>query len=67
MDKTFPPFDLKRLMNTVFQPSPGQRLCILIDLDNPEDMRDYNFLSQSDYTIQKHGYDQFFQPFQNGV
>ena len=67
MDKTFPPFDLKRLMNTVFQPSAGQRLCILIDLDNPEDMRDYNFLSQTDYTIQKHGYDHFFQAFQNGV
>ena len=67
MDKTFPPFDLKRLMQTVFQPEPGQRICILIDLDNPEDMRDYNFLSHPDYTIQKHGYDSFFQGFQNGV
>jgi len=67
MDKSFPPFDLKRLIQTVFQPEPGQRICILIDLDNPEDMRDYTFLTHPDYTIQKHAYDSFFQGFQNGV
>lgn len=67
MDKTFPPFDLKRLMQTVFQPAAGQRLCILIDLDNPEDMRDFNFLSHPDYTIQKHAHESFYQAFQDGV
>jgi len=67
MEKTFPPFDLKRLMTTVFQPIPDQKVCILIDLDNPEDMRDYGFLSDRDCSIQKHGYERFFQGFQNGV
>ena len=66
-DKSFPPFDLKRLMSTVFQTGDGERVCILIDLDSPEDMRDYTFLSQPDTEIQQKAYEHFFQPFQNGV
>jgi aminopeptidase len=67
MDKAYPPFDLKRLMATVFQPNTTQKVCILIDLDNPQDMRDFGFLSDRDCTIQQLGYERFFQGFQNGV
>lgn len=66
-DKSFPPFDLKRLMTTVFQTGDGERVCILIDLKSPEDMRDYAFLSQPDTEIQQKAHEHFFQPFQNGV
>jgi aminopeptidase len=54
-------------MSTVFQLIPDQKVCILIDLDNPEDMRDYGFLSDRDCSVQRHGYERFFQGFQNGV
>jgi hypothetical protein len=54
-------------MTTVFQPDSTQKVCILIDLDHPEDMRDYGFLGDRDCTIQKLGYERFFQGFQDGV
>ncbi|MBL6764739.1 MAG: hypothetical protein ISQ14_07275 [Verrucomicrobiae bacterium] len=67
MANTFPPFDLKRLMSTVFQAAPGLKVCILIDLDDPAEMRDYAFLSDPDCAIQKLGHDRFYRGFQDGV
>jgi aminopeptidase len=49
--KSFPPFDLKRLMSTVFEPTEGKRLCILIDLENPADVEDFGFLQDESLTI----------------
>ena len=31
---TFPPFSLSRLLKTVFNPNAGERVAILIDLDD---------------------------------
>jgi len=63
--REFPPFSLQRLLTTVFDPKGGERVCILIDLDDPRDITDYRFLKNPDYTIQRHAYDVFFQGLKN--
>lgn len=65
--KEFPPFDLKRLISTVFEPTQGKRLCILIDLEDPARIADFAFLDDDSLTIQRHAHDVFYQGFQNGV
>jgi aminopeptidase len=58
--RQFPPFSLRRLLGTVFEPTEGQRVCILIDLENPaSEMKDYAFLKDSKYSIQRHAHDVF--------
>jgi hypothetical protein len=64
--KTFPPFSLTRLLSTVFQPKGGERVAILIDLENPKDVRDFAFLKNPALTIQRHAYDVFYYGLKNG-
>jgi hypothetical protein len=66
-DRQFPPFSLTRLLTTVFDPKPGERVCILIDLDDPREVTDFRFLQNPDLTIQRHAHDVFYQGFQKGV
>ncbi|MEO8352779.1 MAG: hypothetical protein ABI680_13675, partial [Chthoniobacteraceae bacterium] len=65
--RQFPPFDLVRLLSTVFGPTRGERVCILIDLDDPSDMKDYAFLDNPDLSIQRHAYEVFFEGFKRGA
>ena len=65
--KTFPPFNLGRLLKTVFEPEPGERICILIDLDDPSLMADFAFLQDASLTIQRHAYEKFYLSFKGGV
>ena len=65
--KEFPPFDLKRLMTTVFEPTQGKRLCILIDLEDPKRIQDFAFLNDENTSIQKHGYEKFYLGFKEGA
>ncbi len=65
--KEFPPFDLKRLISTVFEPVEGRRVCILIDLDDPADIKGFGFLKDESLTIQRHAHDKFYQGFKNGA
>lgn len=62
----FPPFSLHRLLTTVFDPKPGERVCVLIDLDDPRDNTGFRFLKNPDYTIQRHAHDVFYQGLKNG-
>lgn len=55
----FPPFSLTRLLRTVFAPKGGERVCILIDLEDPRDMADYRFLKDPELSIQRHAHDTF--------
>src|SRR6516225_6310549 len=64
---TFPSFSLSRLIKTVFNPRAGERVAILIDLDNPHEITDFAFLKDPDLTIQRHAYDVFYQGFKNGA
>ena len=65
--RTFPPFDLARLLRTVFQPRAGERVAVLIDLPDPRAMRDFAFLNDPKLTIQAHAYRDFYQALQNRV
>jgi hypothetical protein len=63
----FPPFSLSRLLKTVFNPRPGERVAILIDLEDPHDIKNFGFLKDPKLSIQRHAYDVFYQGFKNGV
>jgi hypothetical protein len=66
-ERTFPPFNLARLLKTVFTPTEGSRVCILIDLPDPALMKGFSFLNEPKFTIQRHAYDVFYQGLKNGV
>ena len=65
--RSFPPFSLSRLLKTVFAPKGGERVCILIDLDDPSEAKDFAFLKNPDLTIQRHAYEVFYKGLKNGV
>ena len=65
--KSFPPFDLTRLLRTVFEPQKGERTCVLIDLDDPMLVKDFGFLKNPSLTVQKYAHDIFFQGLNNGA
>lgn len=69
VDRTrkFPPFSLSRLLTTVFNPQPGEKVCILIDLEDPQQMKDFQFLKNPDLSIQRHAHDVFYHGLRNGV
>jgi aminopeptidase len=65
--RKFPPFSLTRLLRTVFDPKAGERVCILIDLENPSEAEGFHFLDNPDLSIQRHAYDVFYQGLRDGV
>jgi aminopeptidase len=65
--KSFPSFNLARLLRTVFQPKAEEKVAILIDLDDPHQVKDFAFLKNPNLTIQKHAYEVFYQGFRNGA
>jgi len=65
--RKFPPFSLTRLLGTVFAPTQGGRVCTLIDLEDPAvEMKDFAFLRNPDYSIQRHAHDVFYQGLLHG-
>ncbi|MGB8353307.1 MAG: hypothetical protein WCD79_05430 [Chthoniobacteraceae bacterium] len=65
--RTFPPFSLSRLLRTVFEPKGGERICILIDLDEPKDVEAFGFLNNPDLSIQRNAYEVFYQGLRDSV
>ena len=57
--ESFPPFDLARLLRTVFNPHSQERVAILIDLPDPLAMKDYAYLADPKLTIQRIAYETF--------
>ncbi len=66
-ERIFPPFSLKRLLSTVFEPTEGCKTCILIDLEDLSLMKDSAFLDQPDLTVQRKAYEVFYQGLKNGI
>ncbi|MEZ5304835.1 MAG: hypothetical protein R3F11_29930 [Verrucomicrobiales bacterium] len=64
--RSFPPFSLTRLIGTVFEPTEGKRVCVLIDLADPAGMKDFAFLEDPDLSIQRYAHDIFYQGLKNG-
>jgi len=67
-NRKFPPFDLVRLLDTVFTPTQGFRVCILIDFDEPAALiKDYAFLNESGFPVQKNAHKHFYEGLKNGA
>jgi hypothetical protein len=63
----FPKFDLSRLLGTVFKPTFGRKICILIDLPDLAEAKDYAFLTNPERPIQKRAHEHFYLGLKNGV
>jgi hypothetical protein len=64
--RKFPPFSLTRLLKSTFEPKPGQKVAILIDLENPKDIADFAFLKNPDLSIQRNAITYFYEALKNG-
>lgn len=66
--RVFPEFDVVRLLETVFEPIEGSRICILTDFNDPQKwMKDFAFLQSDGFEVQKNAYKHFYEAFHNGV
>ena len=63
----FPPFCLARLLRNTFRPRQGERVCILIDLPDPDLAKDWAFLDNEGFSIQRHAHDSFYNVLHEGV
>ena len=64
--RTFPEFSLTRLLGTVFSPTEGCRICLLIDLEDLSLMEGYRFLDAEEHAIQKKAYEEFYLGLKDG-
>ena len=66
--RVFPPFDLVRLLGTVFAPTEGCRACILVDFDEPAALiKDFAFLTHDGFPVQKNAHRHFYQALHAGA
>lgn len=66
--RVFPDFSLRVLLETVFKPTQGCRVCILTDFGDPQSfMKDFAFVGNEEYPVQNKAYDHFYQGLKNGV
>jgi aminopeptidase len=64
--RVFPEFSLERLLGTVFEPTTGARICVLIDLEDLSLMAGYGFLNAAGHEIQKKAYEEFYLGLKDG-
>lgn len=65
--RVFPSFSLTRLLKTVFDPKGGERVAILIDLNDPREIEGFRFLEDPALEIQKHAYEDFYKELHGGA
>lgn len=65
--RKFPKFDLARLLHTVFEPTFGRRVCILIDLPDLSEAKGLAFLNNPERKIQQRAHQYFYQGLHGGV
>lgn len=66
--RKFPPFDLARLLTTVFKPTQGCKVCILTDFEEPKALiQDFNFLGEEGFEVQKNAFKHFYEGLREGV
>ncbi len=67
-NRQFPKFDLTRLLGTVFDPTEGCRVCILIDFDEPAGLiKNLAFLNLEGFPIQKNAHRHFYLGLKSGA
>lgn len=67
IDTKFPDFSLSRLLLNTFQPKENERICILIDLPDISLVKDWAFLNNDNFSIQRHAYDSFYKALHENV
>ncbi|MEM7011807.1 MAG: hypothetical protein AAF585_10020, partial [Verrucomicrobiota bacterium] len=65
--REFPPFSLSKLLGTVFEPTYGCRVCVLIDLEDETLMKNYAFLNTEGHEVQQNAHKHFYQGLRDGV
>lgn len=66
--RVFQDFSVSRLLHTVFKPTEGCRLCILIDFEDPARwINDFSFLEDEGFEVQKNAYHYFYESLRDGV
>ena len=65
--RVFPPFQLSRLLQGTFAPTPGQKICVLIDLERPAEIEGFQYLSDPGLTIQRNAHTFIYEALKNGV
>lgn len=73
--RRYPEFDLTRLIDEVFKPKGGERVAVLIDLDDPRRIKDFSFLEDrpaahpgqtpDKHTVQQYAYENFYLGLKN--
>lgn len=64
--RVFPEFSLERLLGSVFAPTEGCRVCVLIDLEDLSLMKGYAFLDAEGHAIQRKAYEEFYLGLKDG-
>ena len=64
--RKFPEFVVVRLLHTVFEPTNGCRVCVLIDFEEPaEHIKDFKFLNEEGFPVQKNAHEYFYEALKN--
>jgi aminopeptidase len=64
--RSFPEFSLERLLGTVFAPTEGCRVAILVDLEDLSLMKGFAFLDAEGHEVQKKAYEEFYLGLKDG-
>jgi len=67
IETKFPDFSLSRLLLNTFKPKENERICILIDLPDISLVKDWAFLNNDNFSIQRHAYDSFYKALHENV
>jgi aminopeptidase len=66
--RVFPDFNLNHLLDTVFAPTQGCRVCILVDFEEPAKwIKDFAFKGEEQFEVQKNALKHFYEGLRNGV
>lgn len=66
-ERIFPTFSLENLLGTVFTPTEGKRVCVLIDLEDLADAKDFAFLNKPELEVQRKAHDVFYKGLHEGA
>ena len=66
--RIFPEFNLRRLLDTVFAPTQGCRVCILVDFEDPPKwIKDFAFKGEAQFEVQNNALKYFYDQLESGV
>ncbi len=66
IERPFPEFSLTRLLSSVFEPTQGKRVCILIDLPDLAEAKGYAFLQNPKRAVQQKAHEHFYLGLKDG-